>query len=461
MKSIIFASMLVMYVSCMYPMESEETFEHKIIFETYELLDTLPRSIREDLLRKTVNAIDKDYKFNKSLNRLFLSVEGRINFTPEHLAARYPWKVEKVSRGKYVMHYSGDNFKPVKITSKKPIVTGPNNNNVCIVDRCIVRLELIIEDSKKDRYFNLKQRFAAFRDGHKKLPAHPLTIHPDKNICVIEECTEESSFLSLYNLDTHETEALPDVQSFGQQVSFGPDDILLVLRGGTLYFYSHVDKKVKGIILGTRYIPASEFDQFRKYPDDVTDLSDFQRLLKLVRYRNNRNCYIRNFHYSWMYPDFVLLGVESYCVLIGISNRTHGARMLKLAHFDPCWYAQPEWDISIKTYDQHDYNNNPLNMLPARDAVSLVSWHMNDLGAYVLTAAAHNWLQNKEQNKKENKSEARLILAALYQRYRPEDKWILLLKSTYVDQAGERTNPFRDIFHAIKRRKHTHVTEVI
>jgi hypothetical protein len=154
-----------------------------------------------------------------------------------------------------------------------------------------------------------------------------------------------------------------------------------------------------------------------------------------------------------MYPDMVLFGIESYCLLIGIANRVCGARMLKIAHTNGLWSAQPEWCTSIKTYDQHDYNN-PLSFLRVRDAVSLVSWHMNDLGAYVLTAAAHNWLQNK----KENKSEARSILSTLYH---SNNRLMLLLKSTYIDDSGQRTNPFKVMFHAIKELEHTHVTEVI
>ncbi len=436
MKSIIFASMLVMHVSWMYPMEPEKKFESQITFETCQLLETLPIDVNKTIWKKVID------RFQGTLlnEDTFLLFEPQAIFTPEELALRYPWKLER-GLFKNKVHYSNGS-QSFQTSSEKLIAIGPNNNNICIVDNKLIK----IDDFSKPGFIGF---IKGLIDTSEYLPVIPSNIHPNKNKCIVtspiglpigedEIISTGQSALFLYDLDTLKMIELPEIRieerPLSSDIAFGADDTLLVLANGILVVYSLNEKRISGILHDTKYISRSEFEA-----DSKRKIEDFYKI---------KGC-INNFHYSFDYPHLILFGIDT---------QTYGVFNVQNKQVTICEGAlpakgraclKPRWSISMKDYSSYNFHSP----LKHRDAVSLISSDIDNLRAYFLTSAAHSWLNSAEKPKQE----ARSILSALYH---SKHRNILLLKSMYVTRSG-RTNPFKVMFHAIKQPEHRHVTEVI
>jgi hypothetical protein len=443
-----------------------EKVEHQATFETYKLLADLPVTVQDKLLQKTVAIVGKkkEFAFFDPENRLFGSLQPDVEFAPEEINIRRPWKVEieqrKIGKPKRFLVYSDDDAKSLKVKSQQMLVAGPNNNNICVVDDEVIQLANKQEIESKPR---LLDRFKNLRKDRHKLPGDLLVIHPYQNICLINtlQAHKKQTIKELcsYNLDTRELGVIANYDDLLQGsalVDFGPENTILLINAGILFMYSLDEKHIKAVIYDNQYVPRSKFDALLGVNENGDD--DFKRFKLCTSLKGNQSFYIDEFHFSFDHPELILLSFNLHflgedgemehntgCGLFNTVNKRIMCGLTEDAHF-------PFWQNSIKTYNQSD----PRNLLPAqRDVVSMISWDMNDLNACLLIRIAHNWLQNKEPNR----DEARSILSTLYH---SENKWKFLLKSTiYIPELNLRINPFKDIFYAIKRPEHTHVTEVI
>ena len=451
-------------------MEPEEIelqdFEHCPTFETYKLLADLPCTLQRELLNRTVDIVgeEEDFIIYDVENRLFCAVEFEVDFTSQEIDARRLWNVEieqrKIGRSKQFMLYSEKGFKPLKVRSQRMAAAGPNNNKICIVDGRVMQLEAE-GNQEADRKSRLRDHFKNIRKDYHKIPGDVLVIHPNQNVCLTNMVQTHKKQtikkLCLYNLDTRELDEIVDYNELlgrASLIDFGFNNTILLMHNGILFIYSLDEKCIEGVIYDNQYIPRSKFGALLGI-EEIAAVGEFKRF---EHSRQDRSFFIEGFHYSFERPEQILLRFNlSFLNEFGERDYSHGCGLFNTVNKQiMCGLTDeiclPFWKNSIKTYNLYD----PRDLLPTqRDIVSMISWDMNDLNACLLIRIAHNWLNNKEPNR----DEARSILSTLYH---SENKWKLLLKSTnYIPELDLRVNPFKDIFYAIKRPEHTHITEVI
>ena len=493
--------------SLIYSMEPEELLldqnYHQINFQTYEMFSKVPLPLQEDFILRTGSMWNQvGMRFSKKLKKI-ICIDSQKKFTDDELIRRYPWRIKDsgIFSLKTFVIYNEKGCKPVSaysasvlaLSMQKSIyeVVGPNNNKCAILYGQIEDLDSKNkkqDDEKELGFFGrLTKRFKPDNSPDPiVVPGQPLALHPDKNICAF---VHEHKGLYLYNLDSHEQIPFPGFETlaidedFPRVMEFTTDDRLLMINRGAFFIYSLHDYAMTNSITSKELIGNSSL--FRR------EFLDLERHKQTTNAQGDENeiCYsavIHDFNYSSSYADYIILKVrisyykqdkfgnvtvkssvnlapfqlKTYYVVYNLNlghgkvlNAFHKNEDVNLMGNDP-EDVRLMWDDSIEIYRLRDFAESQGMLLEKRDAISVFRWNPEILQSYILIAAAHNWLQSKEKNP----NEARSILSTLYH---SENKWKLLLKSTYVNDSWKRVNPFKDIFRAIKQSQYTHITEMI